>query len=788
VGEALLFDGADDYVSLDSPTTLDDLSPMSIAFWVNPTKAGYIISKRDASCSGYWRIAFYANGKVGILNVKGATTESAVSIPTGVWTHVAYTWDGTNAVSGTKVYINGQDQTGLVTAGANSAASDASCNVYLGSRVGTSDFFGGSLDELHIYGATLSSGEVSQDMNNLATSSTSSAGTTTTTPSNPAPTLSFSASPVSILSGGATTLSWSASNADGCSASGGWSGNLSISGSQSVSPAQSTTYALSCSGAGGSVSKSTTVSVSAPVTQVTSSSGSISLPTLPQVSVDTSMPTQTGQTITVNAGGNLQTAIDNAQPGDTIVLQAGATFTGKITLPLKSNPNNKWIVIKSSQESQLPPPGVRVQPGNSVNMPKIVTTNSDYTIQAAQSASYYRFIGVEVTDNGAPSQYAPTFPDGTKGSYNYGLIELGRAGRDTQLTHLPHHIIFDRSYIHAQPKTSSRRGVVFNGAHQAVIDSYVSDFKEVGADSQAIAGFNGSGPFKIVNNYLEAAGENIMFGGSDPSISNLVASDIEIRGNYVFKPVSWKTGTSNYVGVQWTIKNLLETKNASRMLVEGNVFENSWAQAQTGWAMILRNANQTGGCTWCIGSHFTLRNNIIRNVGAGINIGTSQGTGTTAEPHHMLIENNILENIAVSPFIGDNRGIQVLGNGIADIVIRKNTLYTTGSLTAGLLMEATINNFEYADNINTWGQYGVVKSGGTGESIIPTVVSGVLNYSGNVYIKPTSISSSYGSIFVSTLSAAEATGKGANRAQVNQATQYAISGGGTYTPPLQLLR
>jgi len=36
-----------------------------------------------------------------------------------------------------------------------------------------------------------------------------------------------------------------------------------------------------------------------------------------------------------------------------------------------------------------------------------------------------------------------------------------------------------------------------------VIDSYIADIKEVGADSQAVAGWNGPGPFKIANNYLE---------------------------------------------------------------------------------------------------------------------------------------------------------------------------------------------------------------------------------------------------------------------------------------------
>src|SRR5262249_52739363 len=47
-------------------------------------------------------------------------------------------------------------------------------------------------------------------------------------------------------------------------------------------------------------------------------------------------PSSTGGVVTVNAGGDLQAAINNAQPGDTIVLQAGATFTGNFILPAKS--------------------------------------------------------------------------------------------------------------------------------------------------------------------------------------------------------------------------------------------------------------------------------------------------------------------------------------------------------------------------------------------------------------------------------------------------------------------
>jgi hypothetical protein len=84
--------------------------------------------------------------------------------------------------------------------------------------------------------------------------------------STPAPSVSLSASPTSISSGGSATLSWSSSNATGCTASGGWSGNEPTNGSSSTGAlSATTTYSLTCSGPGGSGSQSVTVSVSAPL-------------------------------------------------------------------------------------------------------------------------------------------------------------------------------------------------------------------------------------------------------------------------------------------------------------------------------------------------------------------------------------------------------------------------------------------------------------------------------------------------------------------------------------------
>ena len=69
-----------------------------------------------------------------------------------------------------------------------------------------------------------------------------------------APTLNLTASPSIVRRGGTITLSWSSTDASSCSASGDWSGAKSITGSESIVINSSVTFALTCSGDGGSVS------------------------------------------------------------------------------------------------------------------------------------------------------------------------------------------------------------------------------------------------------------------------------------------------------------------------------------------------------------------------------------------------------------------------------------------------------------------------------------------------------------------------------------------------------
>ena len=63
-----------------------------------------------------------------------------------------------------------------------------------------------------------------------------------------------------------------------------------------------------------------------------------------------------------------------------------------------------------------------------------------------------------------------------------------------------------------------KRGIALNSGKTDIIDSYISDIKAIGFETQAIAGWNGPGPYRILNNYLEGAGINFLGGAPDPGI------------------------------------------------------------------------------------------------------------------------------------------------------------------------------------------------------------------------------------------------------------------------------
>jgi len=344
-----------------------------------------------------------------------------------------------------------------------------------------------------------------------------------------------------------------------------------------------------------------------------------------------------------------------AQPGDTLVLEAGATFEGPITLPLKSGA--EYITIRSSAENVLPAAGIRVTPANAGAMPKIISLGrGEPALKTSPGAHHFRFVGIE-------------FKPSDSSALVYDLLQLGDGARtQNRLDLVPHHLIFDRCYIHGDPKGTLKRGVALNSAHTEIINSYISECKIKGQDTQAIAGWNGPGPFRIENNYLEAAGENVLFGGADPAIPNLVPSDIEFRKNHVFKPLSWR-------GV-WTVKNLFELKNAQRVKIDGNQFENNWGDAQNGVAILFTPRNQENTAPWTVVRDIEFTNNILRHVASAFNILGRDNNYPSGITTNIRIHNNLIYDVDGKRWSGHGFGILFSGGGGEEIRITNNTMIT----------------------------------------------------------------------------------------------------------------
>ena len=425
------------------------------------------------------------------------------------------------------------------------------------------------------------------------------------------------------------------------------------------------------------------------------------LPLPPQIFLDTTPVTSKGATHVVHAGGDLQAALNAAQPGDQILLEAGATFRGPFTVPVKSG--SDWIVVRTSApDSSLPPYGSRITPAWSSSLPKIVTTGTRAALLTAPGAHHFRFIGIEFA-----------VADGV--ALNYGIVTLGDgSSAQRALSQVPYALVFDRVYVHGNSTGNMMRGFALNSASTAVVNSYVADIHAVGFDTQAIAGWNGPGPFKIANNSLEAAAENVLFGGSDPSILNLVPSDIEVRGNYMFKPLSWRQGSATYAGIPWSIKNIFELKNAQRVLVDGNVIEQNWPESQNGYSVLFTVRNQGGRAPWCVVADVTFTHNIVRHVANAVNILGWDDEHVSRQTNRVLIQDNLFEDVNASVWGGNGR-LFLLG-GPANVTIDHNTAFQSGDFITATGRPG--GGFTFTNNIVPNNKYGLAGDGCYGHPIM----------------------------------------------------------------------
>lgn len=516
---------------------------------------------------------------------------------------------------------------------------------------------------------------------------------------------------------------------------------------------------------------------------------------LPVHKVDSSMantPAPGAKTLVV--AGQLQTAITNAKCGDTLLLQPTVVYSGAFKLPNKGCDDGHWVVIRTSAlDSALPAEGTRISPcyagvaslpgrpalncaSTQKVMATIITPNGATPITLLANAGHYRLgPGLEVTRTAA------------NGLVNVLITGTGGA------TGPADHLIIDRDWIHGTAQDETTRGVMLSGiTYAGVVDSYINDFhcatNGACADSQAIAGGTGplpSGIFKIENNFLEAASENILFGGVVKN--SATPQDVVIRRNHMYKPLIWMPGYPGFVGkiasatvtcpkfvptgtvgqCPFSVKNLLEMKNVDRLLVEDNVMDFSWPGfSQHGNSFLLSGLNPaalTGASVYSTVSisNVTFRLNYVRHTTSGMNVINMAGNGSGAiwqnlPVFNVAVHDDIFDDINPkylgpdSPNYDDLNmfGISSCANGcspLAGVVIDHVTMLGTaprgaftlggpGTQQEGFTFTNSILSTPAGVVVTGGGSIGCAFTGTTNLSRITACLTSAANFNGNVLI------------------------------------------------------
>jgi hypothetical protein len=168
-GNALSFDGKDDYVDVPDDASLRFMqsSSFTISFWAMPASEGYIVCKmrggRRRNVFGYqtaWSPKTMAFWFAPESSWKAATSVSTGrdSAPAGTWHHVA----GVYADRDIKIYLNGELRDNK-TFELETGSTTPDKNLVIGARSYDStikSFFGGKIDDVRIYDGALSDAEI----------------------------------------------------------------------------------------------------------------------------------------------------------------------------------------------------------------------------------------------------------------------------------------------------------------------------------------------------------------------------------------------------------------------------------------------------------------------------------------------------------------------------------------------------------------------------------------------------------------------------------------------------
>ncbi len=175
-GGGFHFDGAT-RITVPNAEPLSSLTdPMSVGCWVNPDVMGGWRQLVEMDGDAGWKIGFNDAGIVVWTTYHVKDFESQTVVEPGKWTHVATTWDGSQAI----VYINGEPDDPIAGGGVIDVSGEPSLDIGY-RRTSESSWYEGGIDDVFIFNKVLEQQEIKNIMGGLSALAVEPGGKTATT-------------------------------------------------------------------------------------------------------------------------------------------------------------------------------------------------------------------------------------------------------------------------------------------------------------------------------------------------------------------------------------------------------------------------------------------------------------------------------------------------------------------------------------------------------------------------------------------------------------------------------
>lgn len=315
--------------------------------------------------------------------------------------------------------------------------------------------------------------------------------------------------------------------------------------------------------------------------------------------------------IVVPAGGNVQAAINAALYGDTIMLQAGATFdttgpftsfnlTDKGTLP--TGTDFDFITITTTDPSGIPAAllnyphsDTRITTAMAANMPRVRTIGSHPVFWVNRNAKYWRIKGLNITS--------------VPGSNTIRLIGLGEdhpRGKEE----FPDHIDIEQNWIHPPEETgtelnagnivrSAQNAIYLEGTNLRIRQNAIQGF--VGRDSSG-GTMTSAGHLMttwadnvlVENNLIEAWTYSVFYGGGSKGIADPAQTATVSNCTSLSCVFSNTNGLTVGKPVAILVYSFVDSIGIFRE-IWGNAFVKSISGSLVTFEKPLCNSNNTGG-------------------------------------------------------------------------------------------------------------------------------------------------------------------------------------------------